>query len=137
MNAVGVISDDDAAPVLAPIADGTAQVGEAVSIVAAATDADGDPISYNWSRGSQTPALPAGTVLNQARLSFSPSTAGIYTLSVTASDDHGNSAIEDVVITVSEPLSAPSAPRGFSAQAGDGQLIISVSNVQVAEGDKG
>ena len=124
VNAVGVISDDDAAPVLAPIADGTAQVGEAVSIVAAATDADGDPITYSWSRGSQTPALPAGTVLNQARLSFSPSTAGIYTLNVTASDNHGNSATEDVVITVSAPLSTPSAPTGFSAQAGDGQVVL-------------
>ena len=125
VNAVGVISDDDAAPVLAPIADGTAQVGEVVSIVAAATDADGDPITYSWSRGSQTPALPAGTVLNQVRLSFSPSTAGVYTLNVTASDSHGNDATEDVVIRVSAPLSTPSAPTGFSAQAGDGQVTLS------------
>ncbi len=98
------ITDDDASPVLTAIEDVTLRVGQTVDITASATDADdGDTISYAWSRkaGETTPAIPQGTALNQAQLTFATTAAGTYTMTVTASDGNGNSATEDVVITVS------------------------------------
>ena len=73
------IADDDAAPVLEAIEGVTVTAGQEVDITASATDADGDTISYAWSRkaGETTPALPQGTALNQAQLTFTPTAAGV------------------------------------------------------------
>ncbi len=89
-------------PVLQPIADRTVRSGQTVDITAQATDADNDPITYAWTRksGENAPAIPQGTALNQARLTFEAATAGTYTMTVTATDDDGNSDTEQVVITV-------------------------------------
>ena len=70
--ATGTINDDDNAPVLADIANQSIKLGEPVAITASANDADGDNISYRWRVGENTPALPQGTVLNAAQLSFTP-----------------------------------------------------------------
>ena len=70
--ATGTITDDDNAPVLADIANQSIKLGEPVAITASANDADGDNISYRWRVGENTPALPQGTVLNAAQLSFTP-----------------------------------------------------------------
>ena len=104
--ATGTITDDDNAPVLADIEDMTIRLSEAVAITASATDADsGDTITYAWVRkaGENTPALPQGTVLNAARLNFTPPAVGIYTMTVTVSDGNGNSDSQEVVITVGLP----------------------------------
>ena len=128
LRVTGVISDDDASPVLTPMEDITAQVGQALSILAAATDADGDPISYTWSTDGQTPDLPEGTALNQAQLSFTPNAPGVYNMRVTATDAHGNAASEDVTITVAAPPALPAAPTGLSAQPGHAQVILTWDN---------
>ncbi len=105
VTATGTITDDDAAPVLAALADVTAKVGQEVSVTATATDADGDTLRYVWSRktGETTPALPEGTDLNAARLVFTPTRAGTMTMTVTADDGHGNTDTEEVVVTVAAP----------------------------------
>ena len=119
------IIDDDASPVLADMTDVSVTAGQAVNITASATDADGDSISYAWARKtSETPALPDNTNLNNARLSFTPTQAGTYTMTVTANDGHGNTDSETVVITV-------------TARSGDGKVTLSAANAQVAEGNKG
>ena len=124
-SAVGVIVDDDAAPVLAALADVTVTAGEDVAITAAATDADGDTIRYTWSRKATetTPALPQGTALDQARLTFTPTAAGVYTMTVTADDGHGNTATEDVTITVSATPLDPNRPTVF-AVPGNQQVTL-------------
>ncbi len=111
------ITDDDASPVLGAIDAAAVKLGQTVDIAAAATDADGDTITYTWARDSSetTPALP-GTALNQARLMFTPPAVGTYTMTVTASDGNGNTDTEDVVITV------------FSA------ATVSRTSLEVAEG---
>ena len=125
--ATGTITDDDNAPVLADnapvlatIQDKTIKLGEAVTITASATDADGDTISYTWTRksGETTPALPQGTVLNAAQLNFTPVAVGIYTMTVTASDGNGNSASREVVITVEQPPGVTIAPTTLALAEG-------------------
>ena len=122
------IQNDDAEPDLAAIGDVTVQPGQTVNVTAAAVDADGDTISYAWSRkrGETTPALPRTTALNQAKLTFTPPLAregGTYTMTVTANDGHGNTDTEDVTITVTAP--PPAAPAAFyGTQAGNGQVTL-------------
>ena len=107
------IGDDDESPVLDEIADRTVRVGQQVDITASATDGDGDPVTYEWTRetGETTPPLPQGTALNQARLAFTPPAPGVYTMTVTARDGNGNSDTQEVTITVvaASTVSAPSA----------------------------
>ena len=97
----GTITDDDSSPVLAALSNVTKKVGQAVSVVALATDADGDTVTYAWTKTSG-PDLPGPPNLNQATLTFTPTVAGRYALTVTASDGNGNEATGSVTITVSE-----------------------------------
>ena len=112
LTATGTIIDDDAAPVLADI-ETTSVVGPdvQVDIEVTATDADGDAIGYRWTRkaGETTPALPEGTDLSSARLSFTPPGHGVYTMRVTADDGHGNTDAKEMVITV-RPVPTVSVP---------------------------
>ncbi len=127
VTATGTITDDDAAPVLAALADVTAKVGQEVSVTATATDADGDTLRYVWSRktGETTPALPEGTDLNAARLVFTPTRAGTMTMTVTADDGHGNTDTEEVVVTVAASTPPPAKPTGLVARPGNGAVSLS------------
>ena len=119
--ATGTITDDDHAPVLTTIAPQTAAVGVMFSVTATATDEDDVTISYRWSRkaGEVTPALPDGTALNEAMLSFRPTAIGTYTMMVTASDPHGNSSEpQEVSITVSARPATVSVPNTLSVREG-------------------
>ena len=128
-SAVGVIVDDDAAPVLAPLADVTVTAGQAVNITAAATDADGDSLSYTWSRKAteSTPALPQGTALNQAKLTFTPTAAGVYTMTVRADDGHGNTATEEVTVTVGAPATVSVPATLQVAEGTDSNAVVRVT----------
>ena len=123
--ASGAIEDDDASPVLASLTAQTVTAGEDVDITASATDGDGDAVTYAWTRkaGETTPAIPNGTALNAAQLTFTTTAPGTYTMTVTASDGNGNTDTKDVVLTVTQP--APAA------------LTISVADASVMEGDSG
>ncbi len=127
-SATGTITDDDSSPELDDIDDGTLRVGQTVSIQASATDADGDPVSYEWSRkaGETTPALPQGTTLNREQLTFVPTAAGTYTMTVTASDGKSNSDTEDVTITVTEAASV-SAPATLSVAESAGNATVTIT----------
>ncbi len=125
LRVTGAITDDDAAPVLADIGDVSVEAGEAVAITATATDADGDPIGYTWTRkAGETPALPEGTGLGAARLAFTPTRAGAYTMTVTASDGHGNTDSETVTVTVAAPAD-PGVPLGLTVERRDDRLHLS------------
>ena len=142
--ATGTISDDDASPVLAAMADRTLAAGQAVNLTASATDGDGDSVSYAWTRkaGENTPALPEGTALNQARLRFTiPATAtGRYTMTVTASDGNGNTDSEEVVITVggaAPPSGEPPVETPVETPTPVAGVTLSASALTVEEGGSG
>ena len=142
--ATGTISDDDASPVLAAMADRTLAAGQAVDLTASATDGDGDSVSYAWARkaGENTPALPEGTALNQARLRFTiPATAtGRYTMTVTASDGNGNTDSEEVVITVGDPTrpsGEPPVETPVETPTPVAGVTLSASALTVEEGGSG
>ena len=142
--ATGTISDDDASPVLAAMADRTLAAGQAVDLTASATDGDGDSVSYAWARkaGENTPALPEGTALNQARLRFTiPATAtGRYTMTVTASDGNGNTDSEEVVIMVggaAPPSGEPPVETPVETPTPVAGVTLSASALTVEEGGSG
>ena len=126
--ATGTITDDDASPSLTAIADVSYAVGQTVSVTASATDADNDPISYAWSRkAGETPAIPGSPNLNQAQLTFVPTAAGTYTMTVTASDGKGNKATEDVVITVTPAAATVSVPATLTVAEGGGNATVTIT----------
>jgi hypothetical protein len=71
--------------------------GTLVQFQAAATDADGDPLSYYWDFGNGT----FGT--NQPSASCSWSTAGDYVVRCTVSDMKGGEASDSILVTVGSP----------------------------------
>ncbi len=122
------ITDDDESPELSSIADDTVKLGQAVDITAAATDGDGDTVTYAWTRksGETVPAIPGGTDLNQARLMFTPAAVGTYTLTVTASDGNGNTDTEEVTVTVSS-AAVVSVPAVLTVAEGVGNASVTVT----------
>ena len=123
------IGNDDASPELAALADVTLKLGQAVDITASATDADGDTVSYVWTRktGETSPAIPQGTALDQAQLTFRPPAVGTYTMTVTASDGNGNSDTEEVTITVGA-ATLVSVPAVLSVTEGtDANAVVTIT----------
>ena len=122
------ITDDDASPVLAAIEDVALKQGQAVDITASATDADGDTVSYAWTRkaGESSPAIPGGTGLNAARLNFTPPGTGTYTMTVTARDGNGNTDTEEVLITVTD-ANVVQAPQNVAVAEGAGNAVVRIT----------
>ncbi len=123
------ITDDDNSPVLSPITAPTVKAGQDVDITASAADADSDPISYSWTRkdGETIPAIPARTDLNSARLNFTATLPGTYTMTVAASDGNGNSDSQEVVITVS-PAETVSVPTTLSVNENVGNAAVAITS---------
>jgi|GEM_PF-806985 len=72
----------------------TVGVGASSTITCAATDADGDPLTYAWSADGGTVSASGSSVTWTA-----PSAAGEYTVSVTVADGTGRTAERSVVLT--------------------------------------
>ena len=65
-----------------------------VNFTAAATDADGDPLTYTWNFGDSSPTATGATA------SHTYSTAGSYTATVSVTDGKGGTATKTVPVTV-------------------------------------
>ena len=120
--ATGTITDDDASPVLSALSNVNKKMGQSVSITAEATDADGDILTYSWSKTSG-PDLPNGTNLNAATLTFTPTQTVTYAMTVIASDGNGNTDTEDVSIIVA-------AADTLSVAESDGNAEVTISATQ-------
>lgn len=85
-------------PTVSAGSDKIVAIGTGVSITAAASDPDGDTLSYQWSFLSR-PSGSAATLSGATTLTvgFTPDVAGIYDLKITVSDGT-NSAIDGVSV---------------------------------------
>ncbi|MFK7804158.1 MAG: putative Ig domain-containing protein [Anaerolineae bacterium] len=91
------------APVLASPGNQSTEVGDAVSLQLAATDADNDPLTFS------TPGLPAGLNLNASSglISGSPSTAGLLNVNISVSDGNGGTDSISFLWTVTDSTPPP------------------------------
>ncbi|WP_043361989.1 putative Ig domain-containing protein [Belnapia sp. F-4-1] len=109
---------ENAAPVVADdIADQTGQVGEALSFVLPTgtfTDPDGDALAFTLT------GLPQGVTYDAATrtLSGTPTTAGTYQLTVTATDTAGATATDTFALIISAEEEEPAAPILIQAESG-------------------
>ena len=107
----------------APIADAGldkhVEVGETVSLIGSAFDADNDPLTYEWSFSS----IPENSTVsltnaNNASASFIPDMPGIFVVSLKVNDDIVEpenemlSQYDSIVVTVSEVNQPPVAQLG-------------------------
>lgn len=84
-------------PVISPVANQSAQIGQTLQLVVSATDPDNEPITYSAS------SLPAGATINPTTGLFfwipGPSQAGSYTITFTATDSRGMSSSTSTILT--------------------------------------
>src|SRR5205814_7881520 len=107
------VRGSNAAPVLAPVGDRSVAVGQLLSVALAATDPDGDAITYTATN------LPAGARLDPASgvLSWTPGLfqAGTYGGIVLTAGDGNRSASTTITITATPvnqaPILVPLAPQ--------------------------
>jgi len=80
----------------------------------ASSDADGNPLTYNWSFAStptgSTAALSNSTVVNPT---FTPVVSGLYTVNLVVNDGKVNSVVDTVTVTATMANSAPVAKAGY------------------------
>lgn len=98
------------APVAEAGQDQTAWAGEAVELLGIATDADGDPLTYQWTQSAGTPVTLQGAESSSARFT-APSTPGVLVFSLRATDPKGLSSPADRV-TVTVALRAHNVTTG-------------------------
>jgi YD repeat-containing protein len=105
----------NAAPVIGALVNQAVTAGAAMAAYVApgATDANGDAITYSAS------GMPAGIAFDASTRTFSgtPTTAGTYTVTYTATDSKGLATSATFVITVNPPVNAaPVYNGGIPAQ---------------------
>ncbi len=90
--------------------------GESCTIICAATDPDADTLTYAWSTTGGAISGEGDTVTWTA-----PDTEGTYTISVTVSDDSGESASDSCTIEVvnNPPVIASLVPSAISVAPGE------------------
>jgi YVTN family beta-propeller protein len=121
----------NAAPTIVNPGNQTTIIGKSVSLQIAASDADGDPLTYSATN------LPAGLTINAAsgRITGTPTTAVVSSVTVTVADYRATSSVT-FTFTVSADTSAPSTPGTPSATIVSGKPNLSWSastdNVGVA-----
>ncbi len=86
---------ENIAPTALAGTDKTTIVNTTINIVGTGTDSDGTVVSYVWKKGTTTLA-------NTASFSYTPSTAGTDTLTLTVTDDDGATSSDNMSVTVNE-----------------------------------
>ncbi|MEE8599585.1 putative Ig domain-containing protein [Euzebya tangerina] len=117
-------TDDNASPVVDPIADQTNDPGDVVSLTATATDADGDPVTFSAT------GLPADLDIDSTGLisgTVAPDAGGTYPVTVTATDPDGASGSTSFTWTITIPNVPPTAVDDDAAVVTGGSIDIDVA----------
>ena len=88
-----------------------AEPGDVLNIVAVTADVDGDTVTVLWDAAD-------GTIADDTAESTTwtlPNTEGVYTISCTATDEHGATAEASATVTVSEPQVVTVTPPVFES----------------------
>ena len=111
--------------IASPASDQGIVVGAAVNFTGAATDPDGDPVSYSWAFPGGSPT--SSTAQNPGNVTYG--TAGTFTATLVVSDNQGNSDTTPPmrVITV-QPASIPNTPP-------NGIITAPASDLTVTQGE--
>lgn len=89
-------------PVVSAGADATVTLpANSIVLAGSATDTDGTIATYVWTKQSGPAAMLSG--VNQATLTASGLVAGTYIFRLTATDNHGGIAFDEVIISVETP----------------------------------
>lgn len=106
--------------------DQSAQVGANVQLSGLqSSDPDGDPLSYQWSLTKPSASQAALNGAASSQPSFIPDIDGTYQLSLVVSDGELQSLADQVVITVTDPVSngVPSANGGDNRTVNVGEAV--------------
>ena len=104
---VTVNTPSNSIPVLDQVGDKQVNLGEKLEFVVTATDADGDTLQLG------AVGLPQGAEFNTTTpgaFSWTPDTAGLYTVTFNVNDGRGGSASETITITVNDPQNLNNPP---------------------------
>jgi uncharacterized protein YjdB len=104
---VTVNTPSNRVPVLDQVGDKQVNLGEKLEFVVTATDADGDALQLG------AVGLPQGAEFNATTpgaFSWTPDTAGLYTVTFNVNDGRGGSASETITITVNDPQNLNNPP---------------------------
>lgn len=109
-----------------------ATVGQTQTFTASATDADNDPLAYTWNLGN-------GTTKTGASITQVYASAGVYSVTVTATDGKGGSDTKSVSVTVNAPVNhqpvLSAAPLCSPNPAIAGQAMVFSASATDADND--
>ena len=102
-------------PVVSAGTDRVVMVNTPVTLAGSANDADGDPLSYTWSRigGTGGPVTLTGTA--SASTSFTPAWAGTYIFSILVTDGRGGTAACPITVIANTTPTAAAGPTRVAA----------------------
>ena len=126
---IEVTPTPNGAPTVSLTADRTElQPGEMANLTATATDPDGDPITYEWTSTSGQVSGTGSTATYQFTGSNPPSSS---TVTVRATDDHGNSGTADATFRLGQPAQ-PQAQAVSCTSSGFPRNLSRLNNVDKA-----
>ncbi len=115
------IAGENSAPTVTAIANNVGRVGEVITLVATAVDADSDTMTFDWSQTlGSTINLSSNNTLEAT---FTPSNAGAYSFVFTATDSFGLSTDVSVNFNVSEDVSEEVTTNNSSSGGGSISLF--------------
>ncbi len=125
--ALGAVRGYNSPPSVDAGPDQSVNEGETVALSGGATDRDGDGLAYLWTHNATGPAIQLENATSPATSFAAPqvnSTAAV-SLTLTATDQHGASASDTAVVTITDiPASPPAAPRNLQATSANATITL-------------
>ena len=107
------------------IAENTAADTNIGAAIPAATDVDGDSLTYTMGgTDADSFAFDATTRQIKTKDALDFETVSSYEVTITADDSNGGTATVDVTINVTDAADPPPAPASLTAEAGDGRVRL-------------